>query len=74
MPHYRHLMISRPIRAVGAALLLAALTLGSGVPTPAYAAAISVNTTLDAVDGTDGLCSLREAVVAASSDTAERAK
>src|SRR5689334_10394925 len=34
---------------------------------------ITVNSTLDVADGTDGLCTLREAITAANSDTASGA-
>jgi len=37
---------------------------------PVFAVSITVNTTTDVVNSTDGLCSIREAIVAANTDTA----
>lgn len=42
----------------------------AGVGFQAAAATINVNSTADAVNGNDGLCTLREAVIAANTDTA----
>jgi uncharacterized repeat protein (TIGR01451 family)/CSLREA domain-containing protein len=61
-------MKHKPMLGIALALFLAASLLA---PTPARAAAtITVNTTGDVIDGGDGLCSLREAVIAANTDTA----
>jgi CSLREA domain-containing protein len=49
---------------------LCALIAGVVHVTPARAAAIVINTNADVVNSGDGLCSLREAIVAANTDTA----
>jgi uncharacterized repeat protein (TIGR01451 family)/CSLREA domain-containing protein len=61
-------MKHKPMLGIALALFLAASLLA---PTPARAAGtITVNTTGDVIDSGDGLCSLREAVIAANTDTA----
>ena len=54
---------------VGAALLVWGL-LFAYVSSPAWAADITVNSLADDADGTDGECTLREAISAANTDTA----
>jgi CSLREA domain-containing protein len=54
---------------VGAALLVWGL-LFAYLSSPAWAADITVNSLADAADGTDGECTLREAISAANTDTA----
>ncbi|MCB9134472.1 MAG: hypothetical protein H6636_03540 [Anaerolineales bacterium] len=49
--------------------ILSALGFGVLLAQPARAAAISVTTPADVVSGLDGLCSLREAVIAANTNT-----
>jgi CSLREA domain-containing protein len=49
---------------------LTALITGAAYVTPAYAAGIVVNTAGDTVNANDGLCSLREAITAANTNTA----
>jgi CSLREA domain-containing protein len=58
----------RAIMSVVVGLLGTALLLGAGAAQAQ--ATLVVNTTSDAVDAGDGLCSLREAIVAANTDTA----
>jgi CSLREA domain-containing protein len=50
--------------------LLAALIASAAYVTPAYAAGVVVNTNSDTVNANDGLCSLREAITAANTNTA----
>src|SRR4030095_7257279 len=52
------------------ALLILALALITLSGSRAWAAPLEVNTTVDVIDSDDGLCSLREAVLAAENDTA----
>ena len=59
-----------PRTAVLAVLVLLILI---GTPDRAQAATITVNTTTDVVNATDGLCSLREAITAANTDAASGA-
>ena len=54
---------------VGAALLVCGL-LFAFASSPAWAAIITVNSLADDADGTDGECTLREAITAANTDTA----
>jgi CSLREA domain-containing protein len=49
---------------------LTALIVSAAYVTPAYAAGIVVNTAGDTVNANDGLCSLREAITAANTNTA----
>jgi CSLREA domain-containing protein len=60
------------LAAVGVALLLWGLLLAYGA-SPAQAATITVNSLADGTDGTDGECTLREAITAANTDTASGA-
>ena len=55
------------LAAVGAALLVWGLLLAYA-PSPAWAADITVNSLADDADGTDGECTLREAINSANSD------
>ena len=57
------------LAAVGAAFLLWGL-LFAYASSPAQAAIITVNSLADDTDGTDGECTLREAITAANTDTA----
>ena len=63
----------RPLKilatTVGAALLVWGL-LFAYASSPAWAAIITVNSLADDADGTDGECTLREAITAANTDTA----
>ena len=54
---------------VGAALLVCGL-LFAYASSPAWAATITVNSLADDADGTDGECTLREAITSANTDTA----
>src|SRR5215203_4363678 len=60
------------LAAVGAAFLVWGLVLAYSA-SPAQAAIITVNSLADDADGTDGECTLREAIIAANTDTASGA-
>jgi CSLREA domain-containing protein len=57
------------LAAVGAAFVMCGL-LFAYASSPAWAAIITVNSLADDADGTDGECTLREAIIAANTDTA----
>jgi CSLREA domain-containing protein len=59
-----------PFNRSSAIAVLFALIAGAAYVTPAHAAGIVVNTAGDSVNANDGLCSLREAIIAANTNTA----
>lgn len=52
------------------ALLITLLAMTTLPVTPAFAAAITVNSTADALNNADGVCTLREAIINANNDAA----
>jgi CSLREA domain-containing protein len=59
-------VLRRLVRGLASALIALALL----APSAAHAATIAVTTTTDVINSTDGLCSLREAIIAANTNTA----
>jgi CSLREA domain-containing protein len=58
-------VLRRLVRGLASALIALALL----APSVAHAATIAVTTTTDVINSTDGLCSLREAIIAANTNT-----
>jgi len=69
MPITPETVLDRLARGLASAMIGLALL----APSAAYAATIAVTTTADVINPADGLCSLREAIIAANTDTASGA-